>query len=457
MSSPIRNGFQNHEITALALPSGSLDRLTRNRRSARLFMRIELFLIVGVIGGFFAWAALAHISGAVMAIGVVRVEEGVKKIQHPTGGIIDEVRVKEGDAVSSGDVLARLDAKTASAEWAIYDDQWKAMVARKARLMAERDGQDIAELAIRRAVGEGNPVDDTIVQGEIRLSEARRAALLSQKQVLDERKNQLGSERSGNLVQIETKQKESELLQLELKGVEDLYAANLASVARVMPLRRELARTQGDFKVLTTQLAQLDGKMSEIDLQMVSLDRDRSSEVNRDLQEIEPKIKELENRMTIARALVEHADIRAPVSGYVHQLNIHTVGGVVQSGDVLMQIVPRDSLLTIEASVAPSDIDQVHTGGQATLRLTAFNRRVTPELNGVVSSIAADAVRDERTGQSSYPIKISVPDTELTKLSGAVILPGMNAEIYIETVERSVLSYLLKPALDQFAKVFREK
>ena len=446
----------NHNgLTEISSPSGSPVRLARTKQSARVFMLIEFVLIIGLFGGFLAWAALSPISGAVIASGTVKVEQGLKKIQHPTGGVISDINVKEGDAVEAGDVLIRLDTQSAFAERAIYQDQLNALLARQARLLAERENRKFNAPVIQRADGGLIPPD--IIQGEVSLFEARRVALLSQKQVLNEHKIQFDSEIKGNTVQIDAKQKEIELLQLELKGVEDLYAANLASVARVMPLRRELARSQGDLKVLATQIAQLEAKIDEVNVQITSLDQERYSDVNRDLQDLEPKIAELKNRQTIASDVLRRAELRSPVSGFVSQLSVHTLGGVVQPGEVVMQIVPRNSPLTVEANISPNDIDQVHLGGKATLRLTAFNRRVTPELIGTLTTIAADAVRDDRTGQSSYPIKISIPSPELTKLSGAEILPGMNAEIYVETMQRSVLSYLLKPALDQFAKVFREK
>lgn len=446
----------NHNALAeIGSPSGSIIRLARSQQSARAFMLIEFILIISLFGGFLAWAALSPISGAVIASGTIKVEQGLKKIQHPTGGVISEIYVKEGDAVEAGEVLVRLDTQSAFAERAIYREQLNALLARQARLLAERESRSFNAPVIQRV--DGGLIPHDILQGEARLFEARRVALLSQKQVLNDRRAQFDSEINGDTVQIDAKQKEIELLQLELKGVEDLYAANLASVSRVMPLRRELARSQGDLKVLATQIAQLEAKIDEVNAQLASLDQERISEVNRDMQDIEPKIAELENRQTIANDSVRRAELRSPVSGYVSQLSVHTLGGVVQPGEVVMQIVPRNSPLTVEANIQPSDIDQVHLGGKATLRLTAFNRRVTPELIGTLTTIAADVVRDDRTGQSSYPIKILVPDSEFAKLAGAEILPGMNAEVYVETMQRSVLSYLLKPALDQFAKVFREK
>jgi HlyD family secretion protein len=417
----------------------------------------EFFLIVVLFGGFFLWAAFSDISGAVVASGTVKVESSVKKVQNLTGGIISEIHVKDGDRVSAGDVLIRLDPQSAQSELGIISDQLNAMMARHGRLMAERDGKAFDPLAIILDENSKGIAPSTILRGETELFLARHDAIKGQKNVLSERKAQFQSQIEGDQAQLETKQKEIELIALELKGVESLYAANLASVQRVMPLRREQARSEGDVQVLKTQITELRGKIDEVALQIASLDQERLSEVNRDIQDLEPKLAELVHRKAIAQETLKRLEIIAPVSGAVAQLNVHTIGGIIQPGETLMQIVPGNEPLTIEATVSPNDIDQVRFGGRARLRLTAFNRRVTPELMGTISMVGADAVRDERSGLSSFAIKITVPDSEFAKLSEGAVLPGMMVEVYIETATRSVLSYLLKPATDQFAKVFREK
>jgi len=454
----IPHGFNDKANPSLitAIPESTL-RLRRNRRSARRLLYVSFMVIAVLFGGFFVWAALSDISGAVVASGTVKVESSVKKVQNLTGGIISEIRVKEGDSVTAGDVLIRLDPQSAQSEWGIISDQLNAMIVRHARLMAERDGQTFDPSAL---VLDENPkgiAPSLIRRGETELFMARRDALKGQKNVLSERKAQFENQIEGDQAQLETKQKELELIALELKGVESLYAANLASVQRVMPLRREQARSEGDVQVLKTQIAELRGKIDEVTLQIANLDQERLSEVNRDIQDLEPKMAELVHRKAIAQETLKRLDIIAPVSGVVAQLNVHTVGGIIQPGETLMQIVPGNEPLTIEALVSPNDIDQVRVGGRARLRLTAFNRRVTPELIGTISMVAADAVRDERSGLSSFAIKIAVPDSEFAKVSEGAVLPGMVAEVYIETATRSVLSYVLKPATDQFAKVFREK
>ncbi len=441
-------------MTAIA---GSNLRLRGNRRSARRLLYVSFIVIAVLFGGFFLWAAVSDISGAVVASGTVKVESSIKKVQNLTGGIIKEIHVKDGDGVSAGDVLIRLDPQAAQSELGIISDQLNAMIARHARLMAERDGEVFDPSALVLDENSKGIAPSLIRHGETELFIARRDALKGQKNVLSERKAQFENQIEGDQAQLETKQKELELIALELKGVESLYAANLASVQRVMPLRREQARSEGDVQVLKAQMAELRGKIDEVTLQITNLDQERFSEVNRDIQDLEPKMAELVHRKAIAQETLKRLEILAPVSGVVSQLNVHTIGGIIQPGETLMQIVPGNEPLTIEALVSPNDIDQVRVGGRARLRLTAFNRRVTPELIGTISMVAADAVRDERSGLSSFAIKIAVPDSEFAKLSEGAVLPGMVAEVYIETATRSVLSYLLKPATDQFAKVFREK
>jgi len=441
-------------MTAIA---GSNLRLRGNRRSARRLLYVSFIVIAVLFGGFFMWAAVSDISGAVVASGTVKVESSIKKVQNLTGGIIKEIHVKDGDGVSAGDVLIRLDPQAAQSELGIISDQLNAMIARHARLMAERDGEAFDPSALVLDENSKGIAPSLIRYGETELFIARRDALKGQKNVLSERKAQFENQIEGDQAQLETKQKELELIALELKGVESLYAANLASVQRVMPLRREQARSEGDVQVLKAQMAELRGKIDEVTLQITNLDQERFSEVNRDIQDMEPKMAELVHRKAIAQETLKRLEILAPVSGVVAQLNVHTIGGIIQPGETLMQIVPGNEPLTIEALVSPNDIDQVRVGGRARLRLTAFNRRVTPELIGTISMVAADAVRDERSGLSSFAIKIAVPDSEFAKLSEGAVLPGMVAEVYVETATRSVLSYLLKPATDQFAKVFREK
>ena len=454
----IPHGFNEPSNQSLisAIPGSNL-RLRGNRRSARRLLYVSFIVIAVLFGGFFLWAAVSDISGAVVASGTVKVESSIKKVQNLTGGIIKEIHVKDGDGVAAGDVLIRLDPQAAQSELGIISDQLNAMIARHARLMAERDGEVFDPSALVLDENSKGIAPSLIRHGETELFIARRDALKGQKNVLSERKVQFENQIEGDQAQLETKQKELELIALELKGVESLYAANLASVQRVMPLRREQARSEGDVQVLKAQIAELRGKIDEVTLQITNLDQERFSEVNRDIQDLEPKMAELVHRKAIAQETLKRLEILAPVSGVVSQLNVHTIGGIIQPGETLMQIVPGNEPLTIEALVSPNDIDQVRVGGRARLRLTAFNRRVTPELIGTISMVAADAVRDERSGLSSFAIKIAVPDSEFAKLSEGAVLPGMVAEVYIETATRSVLSYLLKPATDQFAKVFREK
>ena len=454
----IPHGFNEPSNQSLmtAIPGSNL-RLRGNRRSARRLLYVSFIVIAVLFGGFFMWAAVSDISGAVVASGTVKVESSIKKVQNLTGGIIKEIHVKDGDGVSAGDVLIRLDPQAAQSELGIISDQLNAMIARHARLMAERDGEAFDPSALVLDENSKGIAPSLIRYGETELFIARRDALKGQKNVLSERKAQFENQIEGDQAQLETKQKELELIALELKGVESLYAANLASVQRVMPLRREQARSEGDVQVLKAQMAELRGKIDEVTLQITNLDQERFSEVNRDIQDMEPKMAELVHRKAIAQETLKRLEILAPVSGVVAQLNVHTIGGIIQPGETLMQIVPGNEPLTIEALVSPNDIDQVRVGGRARLRLTAFNRRVTPELIGTISMVAADAVRDERSGLSSFAIKIAVPDSEFAKLSEGAVLPGMVAEVYVETATRSVLSYLLKPATDQFAKVFREK
>jgi HlyD family secretion protein len=246
-----------------------------------------------------------------------------------------------------------------------------------------------------------------------------------------------------------------ELIAQELEGVRDLWRKNLVPIHRVTALERDAARLEGERGHLIAATAQSKGKISENELQIIQIDQDLRSEVAKELREVQAKIVELVERKVAADDQLKRIDVRAPQDGIVHQLNVHTVGGVVTAGEAMMLIVPEADALTVEAKLAPQDIDQVHPGQTAVLRFSTFNQRTTPELNGTVSRVSADLTTDQRTGTSHYTVRISIPEHEVARLSGLKLLPGMPLEAFIQTGERTVLSYLTKPFTDQAARAFR--
>ena len=414
---------------------------------------IALVLTVG-IGG---WAATTELSGAITASGSVVVDSNVKKVQHLTGGVVGELLVREGDRVRIGDTLVRLDETVLQAGLAIYTKGLDEMRARKARLASERDGADQLFVPPELSGAAPSIEFEAAIDSERKLFELRRAARQGQKSQLRQRIVQLDDEVRGYTALQQAKAEEIELIQRELVGVRVLWGKNLIQINRLTILEREAARLKGELAQSIASSAQVRGKISEIELQIIQIDQDLSSEVAKELREVDGKIGEFIERKVTAEDQLKRVDIRAPQNGIVHQLGVHTIGGVVSPADPVMLIVPEADLLIVEAKISPQDIDQLYVGQAASLRFSAFNQRTTPEIQGAVSRISADVTSDQRTGQNFYTARISITPDELARLGNVKLLPGMPAEIFAKTYDRSVLSYFTKPLSDQIVRAFRER
>ncbi len=426
--------------------------------SIRRHLLAGTIVSVGLFGGFVAWASVAELSGAVIANGVIAVESSLKKVQHPTGGVVGRLAVKDGAAVKAGDILIHLDETVMMANLQVIAKQLDQLEARKVRLDTERrggTGMTVPAAIAARALPD--PAFAEILASEAQFFESRRRGRVSQQNQLRERISQTKDEIVGGEAQVKARVEQSRLITLELKGVEELYRKNLVPISRLTSLQREAARLQGDFGGLTATVAQLRGKLSEIEIQILQIDQDMMTEVLRDLRETEAKIAELSERKVAAEDQLKRVDIRAPQDGLVHQLAVHTVGGVVGAGEVLMLIVPQSENLTIEARVAPQDIDQIVPGQAAFVRMSAFNQRTTPELTGKVRLVSAELTKEPQTGMSYYTAKVDLSEAEMKKLSGLKLLPGMPVEVHMRTMERTALSYLMKPLSDQFRRSMREE
>jgi len=413
-------------------------------------------ILVGIlVFGLGGWAATAEISGALIAQGSVVVDSNVKKVQHPTGGVVGQLFVHDGDHVKEGQVLIRLDETVTHANLAIVTKGLTELYARKARLAAERDGADA--LAAPKELQ--NRLDDPDVQealgSERKLFDLRRQDRLGQKRQLQERITQLQQQISGLAAQQDAKDKEIALIEQELAGVRDLYAKNLVQLNRLTSLERDKARLQGERGQLVAQAAEAKGKIAEIELQIIQVDQDLSSDVAKELRETDSKIGEYVERKVTAEDQLKRTDLRAPQDGIVFQSTANTVGGVITAGDPIMLIVPEDDKLQVEVKVDPKDIDQVQFDQAVVLRFSSFNVRTTPEINGRVVRIAADTTSDQRTGQSYYLVRISMTENEVKRLGDVKLTPGMPVEAFIQTGERTMLSYLIKPLHDQLMRSFR--
>ena len=427
------------------------------RRSMRRHLLAAIVVVLVLVVGVGGWAATAVISGAVVASGSLVVDTNVKKVQHPTGGIVGELRVRDGDHVHAGDIVVRLDETVTRANLAIVTKSLDELMARKARLESERDGWDTIIFPAQLAAGASDPERAAVMDSEGKLFNLRKTARSGQKAQLRERIAQLGEEITGLAAQQNSKAKEIALVERELAGVRDLWNKNLVQLNRLTALEREAARLDGERGQLVASSAQAKGKIAETALQILQIDQDLASEVAKELREVDGKIGEFVERKVTAEDQLKRIDIRAPQDGSVFQLAVHTVGGVITAGDPIMLIVPEADNLSVEVKVNPQDIDQLQLNQKAVLRFSAFNARTTPEIEGIVTRISADTSTDQRTGQSYYTIRISMPAEQIERLGNVKLLPGMPVEAFMQTRDRTMLSYLIKPLHDQFLRAFREK
>jgi HlyD family secretion protein len=431
------------------LPRAIARDLAEQRGSQRRL--IAAGLAVGV------WAATVPLAGAVVSSGFVVVDTNVKTVQHPTGGVIGEIRVRDGARVREGDLLIRLDETVTRANLQVVVKQLNEFSARQARLEAERDGA--AELAVPAELSAraGDPEVHRSLEGERTLFQARRTAREGQRQQLRQRIDQVREEIAGLSAQETARRRQVQLIERELVDIRDLFARNLVPRTRLVELEREAARLAGDVGQFVSERARAEGRITESELQILQIDQELRREVSTELREVQTKIGELVERRVAAEDVLKRIDIRAPQTGTVHQLSYHTVGGVIPAGQPIMQIVPGDDVLVIEIRVAPQDIDKVAAGQAAFIRFTSFPQGTTPELAGSIIRVSADVLREQQSGAIYFTARVAVGEGELAKLGANRIVPGMPAEVFVRTGDRTALAYLMKPITDQVNRAFRER
>lgn len=422
--------------------------LIRIARTARLTVA-GLVAFVLVAGG------LIPLEGAVVTSGTVTVDGNVKKVQHPQGGIVGALLVREGQSVAAGDVVLRLDDTQTKASLGVVAAELTTQRARVARLMAERD--DLAEIAFPRdlaAAAVPPTLVASVIASEVHLFHARRSAREGSKAQLRQRIAQSLKEIDGTALQLRATQEQRAIALEERAALEPLRLQGLVQKPRLTNLEREIARNDGILGDAQSRIEQARARVLEIEVQIAQIDRDRVAEASRDMREAEGRIVELEERARVAEDSLRRVDVRAPVPGRVHELTVHTVGGVIGPGDTIMLIVPEADSLLIEARVLPQDIDQIRVDQAARVRFTAFNQRLTPEVFGRVARISPTTSRDQASGLTFYTVGVRLIADEVRRLEGARLLPGMIAETFIVTAPRTALSFLLKPVSDNFLKVF---
>lgn len=411
-------------------------------------------ILLGGVGG---WAMATNLAGAVVASGQFVVDSYVKTVQHPTGGIVGEILIQEGQTIAAGDVLMRLDATQTKANLAIVTKRLDELAVRRALLEAERDGlpeivfpQDLLAMTDNAEVV-------SAMRNARSLFTFRRQSREGHKHQLLERISQFENEIVGIKAQELSYDRGLAVLEEELTGLRELHSKGLVTAQRLNALEREAASLDGARGEAIAGQAQVAGRITETRLQILQIDQDLKSEVAAELREVRAQTGEYAERRISAEDDLKRIDIIAPQNGVVHQLSVHTIGGVISPAEPIMQIVPDNEKLALEARISPQDIDQVHLGQKAVLRMSAFNQRTTPELNGAVNRIAADLTQDQVTGLPYYSVRITISADELAHLGDLVLVPGMPAEAFIQTGERTVISYLVKPLSDQINRAFKEE
>ena len=419
--------------------------------------RFGLLLMVFLFAGLGGWASVASISGAVIAPARIVVETDAKKVQHAEGGIIAEILIANGERVAAGQLLLRLDETETRASLAIINAQLDELLARQARLEAERGkAAEIAwppELTARL----DDPRVRTAYDGQATLFLARRAATQGEQEQLRQRMGQLDEEIGGLEAQRTSKDRQLQLIQEELASLKGLEQQGLVRLNRIRALERELAKLEGERGALIAQTGSKRGEISETGLRIIQIDKNLSSEVNADLRETQTRVAELTEKRAAAEVRLRRTDLRAPRSGVIHQLGVHTIGGVLTAGEPAMLIVPEQDELVFEARVSPSDIDQLQIGQASRIQLRAFDPGRHLSLNGTVTRISPDSILDSQTGAQYYLVRAGVGKDERAVLGDHQLLPGMLADLFIETKTRTVMSYLLKPISDRADHIFRER
>jgi membrane fusion protein, type I secretion system len=424
---------------------------------SRGHMWVGFSTIALLLGGLGIWGTQVQIAGAVISSGQIMVEMRQQVVQHPDGGVVGKILVQNGDGVAAGDVLLSLDGFLLTSENDVLQQQLDEHAARAARLIGERDGVEIRFDAGLLARAARQPAVQEILEGQRRLATARRATLSSALDALNERKQQISDEISGQQAQLRALDLEVEILGEELKNMEVLLEKGLAEASRVLSLRREDARLLGRRGDLLSTVARNRGRISEIGIEQIRLGDARREDAITQLRDLLTSQAELRERQLAIREQMSRLEIRAPVAGVIHGMQVFAVNSVVQPGQTILNVVPQNTDLILSTRVAAINIDSVYIGQLASIRFPALDSRTTPELIGRVASVSPDVLIDETTGQSFYSADLTLEPGQIERLNGQMLIPGMPVEAFIKTSDRTPLSYLMKPLTSYFSRAFREE
>lgn len=426
--------------------------------SARRPVMIGLLALLVLVGGFGSWAALSTIAGAVVVSGRIEVEQNRQVVQHVDGGEVAEILVHEGDLVKEGQTLIRLDPRDLDSQLLIVEGQLFELMARRGRLEAERDEtEDVTFDPVLLKISEGRPEVAELVEGQRRLFHARRDSTAREIDQLDKRRGQITNQIEGIEAQQDSLKIQLDLIQEELANQQSLLDRGLAQATTVLNLRRTSANLDGTLGELKASKAQAEGRITEIEIEILKLGTTQREEAITRLRDLRYRELELAEQRRSLKDRLMRLEVKAPVSGVVYGMRVHTPHSIIRAADPVLFLVPQDRPLVIAVQVNPIHIDEIHVGQAVRLRVSSLDQRQTPELTGSVTQISADAFQNETSGQSFYRAEIILDEGETDKLpEGKVLIPGMPVQAYVRTADRSPLAYLVKPLADYFTKAFRE-
>lgn len=426
--------------------------------SARFHVAIGFIGIALLVGGFGTWSVTTNIAGAIIAPGAIEAEQNRQVVQHPDGGVVRSISVREGDLVEAGDVVIRLDPEQLQSELTIVQNQLFEIVARRGRLEAERDEADAItfDAMILEAAETSEDAQD-LMDGQRRLFEQRRESLSANVSQLEKRLAQISSQNEGIAAQQSATARQLELIEEELANKRSLLERRLTQSSVVLALERDKAALLGSQGELTAIFAQNEGKITETEIEILKLSQQRREEAIGTLRDLGFQELELAERRRALIVRLGRLDIRAPLSGAIHAMQVFAEREVIRPAQPLLYIVPQDQPLVIGAQIETIHVDEIHPGQDVTLRFSALDSRNTPELTGRVLTVSPDAFSDEASGRSFYRARIELLEGEADRLPpDTVLIPGMPVEAYLRTADRSPLAYLVKPLADYFNKAFRE-
>jgi len=414
------------------------------------------WLIIAIFfGGIGAWAATAPLNGAVVGNAVVKVDGNRKSVQHLDGGIVKELRIKEGDKVGAGDTLIVLDETQARAEYDILSQQYVVLRATEVRLLTELDHR--SELVMPEDLKTQDSYFKSVWNGQVNQFESRRAALEGQRSVIREKINQLGSQIVGAEAQVKAFTDQISSVRAEAKDIAPLVARGLIARPRILQLERTAFGLEGQIADAQANIAKARQAIAEQQQQIAQLDNDRMADVTKDLRDTQAKMLEVLPKAMNAKAALGRMEIRSPYAGRVVALTVFSVGGVIQRGEKILDIVPDQDLLTIEAQIAVEDISDIRPNMRAEVHLTAYKQRIVPIIHGDVIQVSADRLTDPKTNNPYYVAFVRVDEAELAAMPNIKLYPGMPATVMIPTIQRTAFDYIVGPLVMSFNHAFRQK